>query len=223
MKLLHRHRSRLDDHQGGRHRRTRTILGRRITNSRSNYDTAAAVAKAEEALVNSRFHLFRRSLDAGALERRRRLLSSGDCASSSSIAQLATSKGDLPARREPARSATPSKAAVGEALDRRDDPPAADERRRARARRGARATSDIAGSQLPAHRRDSRADADVTPRRADEHLRQARSEVENRVEGGSIRRHRLGAEPPSARCPTSSSEDGCKTAIQRTTPPRWTT
>lgn len=38
-----------------------SILGRGITNSRSNYDTAAAIAK-QEALVNSRFHLFRQAL-----------------------------------------------------------------------------------------------------------------------------------------------------------------
>ena len=37
------------------------VLGRGITNSRSNYDTAAAIAK-QEALVNSRFHLFREAL-----------------------------------------------------------------------------------------------------------------------------------------------------------------
>ena len=43
------------------------VLGRGITNSRSNYDTAAAIAK-QEALVNSRFHLFREALaDTGAL------------------------------------------------------------------------------------------------------------------------------------------------------------
>ncbi len=43
------------------------ILGRGITNSRSNYDTAAEVAK-QEALVNSRFHLFRNELGrTGAL------------------------------------------------------------------------------------------------------------------------------------------------------------
>jgi len=45
----------------------RTVLGRGITNSRSNYDTAAAIAK-QEALVNGRFHLFREALAArGAL------------------------------------------------------------------------------------------------------------------------------------------------------------
>ncbi|TSA18200.1 MAG: benzoyl-CoA reductase subunit A [Betaproteobacteria bacterium] len=39
----------------------RNVLGRGITNSRSNYDTAAAIAK-QEALVNARFHLFRNAL-----------------------------------------------------------------------------------------------------------------------------------------------------------------
>ena len=50
----------------------RNVLGRGITNSRSNYDTAAAIAK-QEALVAARFHLFRAALGAsgalnGALE-----------------------------------------------------------------------------------------------------------------------------------------------------------
>ncbi len=39
------------------------IIGRGITNSRSNYDTAAAIAK-QEALVNSRFTLFRGALSS---------------------------------------------------------------------------------------------------------------------------------------------------------------
>jgi benzoyl-CoA reductase subunit A len=39
----------------------RNVLGRGITNSRSNYDTAAAIAK-QEALLNGRFHLFREAL-----------------------------------------------------------------------------------------------------------------------------------------------------------------
>jgi len=43
------------------------VIGRGITNSRSNYDTAAAIAK-QEALVNGRFHLFREALaETGAL------------------------------------------------------------------------------------------------------------------------------------------------------------
>ena len=50
----------------------RTVLGRGITNSRSNYDTAAAIAK-QEALVAARFFLFREELSKnrilnGALE-----------------------------------------------------------------------------------------------------------------------------------------------------------
>jgi len=45
----------------------RNILGRGITNSRSNYDAAAAIAK-QEALLNARFHLFREALArSGAL------------------------------------------------------------------------------------------------------------------------------------------------------------
>ena len=39
----------------------RNVLGRGITNSRSNYDTAAAIAK-QEALLAARFHLFRDAL-----------------------------------------------------------------------------------------------------------------------------------------------------------------
>lgn len=42
-----------------------TVLGRGITNSRSNYDTACAVAQ-EEALVSTRFTLFHRGLTEGA-------------------------------------------------------------------------------------------------------------------------------------------------------------
>ena len=45
----------------------RKVLGRGITNSRSNYDTAATVAK-QEALVSARFELFRQALaKSGAL------------------------------------------------------------------------------------------------------------------------------------------------------------
>ena len=46
----------------------RKVLGRGITNSRSNYDTAATVAK-QEALVSARFELFRQALaKSGALD-----------------------------------------------------------------------------------------------------------------------------------------------------------
>ncbi|MGZ8409964.1 MAG: BadF/BadG/BcrA/BcrD ATPase family protein, partial [Hyphomicrobium sp.] len=40
------------------------VIGRGITNSRSNYATAARVAS-EEAHVDGRFTLFRRALNAG--------------------------------------------------------------------------------------------------------------------------------------------------------------
>lgn len=43
------------------------VLGRGITNSRSNYDAACRVAK-HEALVNTRFTLFRRGLDGVGLD-----------------------------------------------------------------------------------------------------------------------------------------------------------
>lgn len=43
------------------------ILGKGITNSRSNYDVACAVAQSE-AMVNARFELFRRFLDANGFE-----------------------------------------------------------------------------------------------------------------------------------------------------------
>jgi benzoyl-CoA reductase subunit A len=46
------------------------VLGRGITNSRSNYDAAATIAK-QEALVNARFYLFRESLsNSGVLDGR---------------------------------------------------------------------------------------------------------------------------------------------------------
>ncbi len=46
---------------------SQNVIGRGITNSRSNYDTAATIAK-QEALLNGRFYLFRQALgDSGAL------------------------------------------------------------------------------------------------------------------------------------------------------------
>lgn len=49
------------------------VLGRGITNSRSNYDTACAVAK-QEALVNTRFTLFRQSLSGVGTEKIEKVL-----------------------------------------------------------------------------------------------------------------------------------------------------
>ncbi len=50
----------IDEHQN--------VLGRGITNSRSNYDTAATVAK-QEALLNARYYLFRQALSASGVLR----------------------------------------------------------------------------------------------------------------------------------------------------------
>jgi len=50
-----------------------TVLGRGITNSRSNYDTACAVAKVE-AVVNTRFTLFRQSLTGAGEDKVRAVL-----------------------------------------------------------------------------------------------------------------------------------------------------
>jgi benzoyl-CoA reductase subunit A len=44
------------------------ILGRGITNSRSNYELACAIAS-DEAAINSRFHLLRRGLEAGQVDK----------------------------------------------------------------------------------------------------------------------------------------------------------
>ena len=57
--MLRRHRSGLDHHQGrGDGLGSGDVLGRGITNSRSNYDTASRVAKLE-ALISTRLTLFR--------------------------------------------------------------------------------------------------------------------------------------------------------------------
>ena len=75
----------------------RNILGRGITNSRSNYDTAAAIAK-QEALVNARFYLFRQALGStcGA-ERRARRRSSANSSASFRLEQYLEQLADLEA------------------------------------------------------------------------------------------------------------------------------
>src|SRR3974377_509899 len=52
-----------------------TVLGRGITNSRSNYDTACAVAKVE-ALVNARFTLFHQNLSGAGENKSQTLIDS---------------------------------------------------------------------------------------------------------------------------------------------------
>ena len=68
MKVRRRHRSRLDHHQGRPARRaTAQSLGRGITNSRSNYEVACAVAR-DEALHAARFTLLERALERARVE-----------------------------------------------------------------------------------------------------------------------------------------------------------
>ena len=57
------------------------VLGRGITNSRSNYDTAAEIAK-QEALVNARLYLFREALERSwaATPDPKWVVALGDCA-----------------------------------------------------------------------------------------------------------------------------------------------
>ena len=69
----------------------RNVLGRGITNSRSNYDTAAAIAK-QEALVNARFYLFRAALSASNAAKRANF-DTVRCGSSDQNAACSTSIG----------------------------------------------------------------------------------------------------------------------------------
>ena len=80
------------------------ILGRGITNSRSNYDTAAAIAK-QEALVNSRFHLFRAGAGQHQGAQRRRWTPSS--ASSSATSAPSSTSSSSPTWSRPASAAWP--------------------------------------------------------------------------------------------------------------------
>jgi len=169
----------------------RQILGRGITNSRSNYDTAAAVAR-QEALVNGRFHLFRRSLaDAGALnggldgflgqlERDLRL--------EQFLEQLADLEATCARALETSRFAD-SKAAVGEALAEtfrrlRDEAPSLFA---PGARRKSDFFRDIAGSRYLALGETVARDAGVRYDALLNVFDRSIIEVENRVYGESFR------------------------------------
>ncbi|MFO1199714.1 MAG: BadF/BadG/BcrA/BcrD ATPase family protein, partial [Burkholderiaceae bacterium] len=169
----------------------RQILGRGITNSRSNYDTAAAVAR-QEALVNGRFHLFRRSLaDAGALnggldgflgqlERDLRL--------EQFLEQLADLEATCARALETSRFAD-SKAAVGEALAEtfrrlRDEAPSLFA---PGARRKSDFFRDIAGSRYLAIGETVARDAGVRYDALLNVFDRSIIEVENRVYGESFR------------------------------------
>ena len=97
------------------------ILGRGITNSRSNYDTAAAIAK-QEALVNARFYLFRQALSS--TRRAERRARGFPRPARARLPPRAVPRAARPTSRRPA-SATPrarsfgdAPTAVGDALDR---------------------------------------------------------------------------------------------------------
>jgi benzoyl-CoA reductase subunit A len=173
------------------------ILGRGITNSRSNYDTAAAIAK-QEALVNSRFHLFRQALGntnalnggldtfIGQLER--------DFRAEQYLEQL----GDLAAtcRRSLATAHFGDQSkAVGEALDEVFRQLSAEAHRlfAPGAKRKSDFFRDIAGAQYLAV---GEAVAKAAGVRYDSLLNlfdRSIIEVENRVYGDSIKRHLLAA------------------------------
>lgn len=179
----------IDEHQH--------VLGRGITNSRSNYDTAAAVAK-QEALVNARFNLFRRALaQTGALNggldafiaqlerdfRAEQYLEQLGDLEATCRRNLATARfGDMTG-------------AVGEALDE------VFERLRAQARAlfapGAKRKSDffrdIAGSQYLAAGESVAKDAGIRYDFLLNLFDRSIIEVENRIYGDSIRRHLLDA------------------------------
>jgi len=175
----------------------RNVLGRGITNSRSNYDTAASIAK-QEALVNSRFHLFHdalaraHSLDGtldaflGQLER--------DFRAEQYLEQLADLEATCQRNLGTAKFGDAA-AAVGEAL--------AEVFRRLAAEAhtlfapGAKRKSDffrdIAGSQYLATGETVAKDAGIRYDFLLNVFDRSIIEVENRVYGDSIKRHLLAA------------------------------
>jgi len=175
----------------------RSVLGRGITNSRSNYDTAAAIAK-QEALVNGRFHLFREALSASGalngsldgflsqLERDFRL--------EQYLEQLADLEATCRRNLATARFGDAT-ASVGEALGevfRRlgDEAPALFA---PGARRKSDFFRDIAGSQYLAAGESVAKDAGIRYDYLLNVFDRSIIEVENRVYGDSIRRHLLDA------------------------------
>jgi benzoyl-CoA reductase subunit A len=174
-----------------------TILGRGITNSRSNYDTAATIAK-QEALVNGRFYLFRQalgttgalngSLDAflGQLERDFRL------------EQYLEQLGDLRATCErnlgTAKFGDATKSvgdALGAVFDRLAHEAAA--LFAPGAKRKSDFFRDIAGSQYLAIGEEVAKEADIRYDFLLNVFDRSIIEVENRVYGDSIKRHLLDA------------------------------
>jgi benzoyl-CoA reductase subunit A len=173
------------------------VLGRGITNSRSNYDTAAAIAK-QEALVNGRFHLFRQALaknhalngglDAfiGQLERDFRL--------EQYLEQLADLESTCRRNVENAKFGDAAKAvaeALGEVFKRLAiEAPALFA---PGAKRKSDFFRDIAGSQYLATGEAVAKEADIRYDFLLNVFDRSIIEVENRVYGDSIKRHLLAA------------------------------
>jgi len=173
------------------------ILGRGITNSRSNYDTAAAIAK-QEALVNSRFHLFRQALGQtgalngaldgflGQLERDFR---------AEQYAEQLVDLGDTCRRSLATAHFGDASKAVGEALDEvfrrlQVDAPA---QFAPGAKRKSDFFRDIAGSQYLAAGEAVAKEAGIRYDFLLNLFDRSIIEVENRVYGDSIKRHLLAA------------------------------
>ncbi len=189
------------------------VLGRGITNSRSNYDTAAAIAK-QEALVNARFFLFRQELGhrgvlngeldgfLGQLERDFRL--------EQYLEQLA----DLEAtcrRNLGSAKFGDATAGVGEALTEvfRQLSAAAAALFAPGAKRKSDFFRDIAGSQYLAIGESVSKDAGIRYDFLLNVFDRSIIEVENRVYGDSIRRHLLAAlERTFAALPDAASHRG---------------
>ncbi len=173
------------------------ILGRGITNSRSNYDTAAAIAK-QEALVNSRFFLFRQALGStnalngaldgflGQLERDFR---------AEQYAEQLVDLGDTCRRSLATAHFGEATKAVGEALDEvfrrlQADAPA---QFAPGAKRKSDFFRDIAGSQYLAAGEAVAKEAGIRYDFLLNLFDRSIIEVENRVYGDSIKRHLLAA------------------------------
>ncbi len=173
------------------------VLGRGITNSRSNYDTAAAIAK-QEALVNGRFILFRQALSRtgalngaldgflGQLER--------DFRSEQYLEQLADLAATCQRNLGTARFGD-STQAVGEALTEvfRRLTAEAPELFRAGAKRKSDFFRDIAGAQYLAIGESVAREAGIRYDFLLNVFDRSIIEVENRVYGDSIKRHLLAA------------------------------
>jgi benzoyl-CoA reductase subunit A len=173
------------------------ILGRGITNSRSNYDTAAAIAK-QEALVNSRFHLFRQALGRtqalnGALDTFISQLER-DFRSEQYLEQLVDLKDTCRRSLETAHFGAAT-ASVGEALDEvfKRLLAEAPQQFAPGAKRKSDFFRDIAGSQYLAAGEAVAKEAGIRYDFLLNLFDRSIIEVENRVYGDSIKRHLLAA------------------------------